>query len=113
MTASAAELRGGYDIARRDLPWRNPVSEPVRRPAWMAIRGGLVRGLEEPCQMDANARRRPPPEVGLKIITGNVRLDPSRLRRLPFRPWAGNPDDGIYLLIICKDLDHAGAYRCP
>jgi hypothetical protein len=26
MTASAAELRGGYDIARRDLPWRNPVS---------------------------------------------------------------------------------------
>jgi len=49
MTASAAELLGWDDIARRDLPWRNPVSEPVRRPAWMAVRGGLVRGLEEPC----------------------------------------------------------------
>ena len=24
MTVSAAELLGGYDIARRDLPWRNP-----------------------------------------------------------------------------------------
>ena len=32
---------------------------------------------------------------------------------LPFRPSAGNPDDGIYLLISREDLDHAGAYRCP
>ena len=50
MTVGAAEPLGGYDIARRDLPWRNAgVRAGLDAHAWTAVRGGLVRGLEKPC----------------------------------------------------------------
>ena len=50
MTASAAELLGWDDIARRDLPWRNPgvragLMPTLGRPSAAAS----VRGLEKPC----------------------------------------------------------------
>jgi hypothetical protein len=35
MTASAAELLGWDDIARRDLPWRNPGVSPPEQ--WFAL----------------------------------------------------------------------------
>jgi len=50
MTVGAAELLGWYDIARRDLPWRNPgvragLMPTLGRPSAAAS----VRGLEKPC----------------------------------------------------------------
>jgi len=72
---------------------------------WTGVRGNIVRELEKPCQMHGGVG----PGRRTQYHHGSVRLDPCRLRRLPFRPSAGNPDDGIYLLISREDLDHAGA----
>ena len=63
-------------------------------------------GLEEPGQVHDGVGA---VEVGLEIVTRNVGLHPCRLGRLPVRPSAGDPEDGIYLLVSGEDLDHAGA----
>ena len=49
------------------------------------------------------------PDVGLNIITEASAWIHVVFGGCAFRPSAGNPDDGIYLLISREDLDHAGA----